>query len=93
MAALAEAIVMDRTTMAHNLQPLEREGLVAINASESDRRSRIVSLTGSGRQRVLDGQAAWQRAQDEFEGKFGHQKATAMRKMMTEVVETDVGAT
>ncbi len=92
MAVLAEAIVMDRTTMAHNLQPLERQGLVVIRAGEKDRRSRVVSLTAEGEQKVLDGQAAWQRAQDEFEGKFGHSKADIMRKMMAEVVETDVGA-
>ncbi len=90
MAALAEAITMDRTTMAHNLQPLEREGLVTIKVGEADRRSRIVTLTPQGEQRVLEGKAAWQRAQAEFEAKFGADKAQNMRKMMAEVVETEV---
>jgi len=92
MAALAEAIVVDRTTMAHNLQPLEREELVKINVGENDRRSRVISLTENGRRRVSDGQAAWRRAQQEFEAKFGSNRATAMRQMMADVVGTDVGA-
>jgi DNA-binding MarR family transcriptional regulator len=90
MAALAAETVMDRTTMAHNLQPLEREGLVKIEIGKEDRRSRMLSLTKAGQRRVKDGQAAWQRAQDRFEAKFGWEKASEMRKIMSEVVETDL---
>jgi DNA-binding MarR family transcriptional regulator len=86
MAALAEAVVMDRTTMTHNLQPLEREGLVTIKVGKEDRRERIISLTAAGKRRVRAGQAAWRRAQEQFEVKFGREKAAAMREIMSEVV-------
>src|SRR4051812_22208923 len=45
---LAEAMVMDRTTLGHNLRPLQARGLVRLVAGK-DRRSRHVSLTGKGR--------------------------------------------
>lgn len=89
-AELAEAVVMDRTTMAHNLQPLEREGLVTIEVKKEDRRSRLISLTEAGKTRILQGQAAWQAAQDRFEQQFGPERAAEMRKLMSDVVETDL---
>ena len=33
------ALVLDRSALAHNLKPLEREGLVTVVANERDRRS------------------------------------------------------
>src|SRR5438874_2589851 len=38
--ALAEAMVMDRTTLGRNIQPLEREGLIAVTKGRADRRSK-----------------------------------------------------
>lgn len=91
MAILAEETVMDRTTMTHNLRPLERDGLVTIDIPKDDRRSRVVTLTKLGHQRVKEGQTAWQSAQDQFESKFGKERACDMRKVMSEVVTTELG--
>ena len=44
---LAEALVMDRTTLTRNLKPLERQGLVRIE-QEADQRVRKVNLTAMG---------------------------------------------
>ncbi|WP_323690369.1 MarR family winged helix-turn-helix transcriptional regulator [Rhizobium sp. AN95] len=52
MAELSEALVVDRTTMGHNLKPLERDGLIELNIGKEDRRSRIISLTGAGLRKV-----------------------------------------
>jgi DNA-binding MarR family transcriptional regulator len=49
MKELAEAMVMDRSTLGHNLRPLERDGLVALAESDADRRWKHVTLTGKGR--------------------------------------------
>src|SRR5271166_7049437 len=49
--ALAAELVMDRTTVGRNLQPLEREGLVAVVKGRTDRRSREIHLTGAGAER------------------------------------------
>ncbi|HEY9847811.1 MAG TPA: MarR family transcriptional regulator, partial [Candidatus Caenarcaniphilales bacterium] len=41
---LAQELVMDRTTLARNLKPLERQGLIQIKPGQ-DQRTRIVTLT------------------------------------------------
>lgn len=86
--ALAEALVMDRTTVGHAVKPLERENLVAIEVDPADRRSRLISLTPQGAARVQDGLAAWSKAQRLFEAKFGSDRAKELRRTMAEVVET-----
>ena len=85
MATLARETVTDRTTLASNLQPLVRDGLVTVKVGTPDRRSRKISLTASGRRRVADGQAAWKRAQEQFEAAFGKTRAAEMRQVMSAV--------
>src|SRR5580700_9060485 len=46
--ALAAELVMDRTTLGRNVQPLERDGLIAIEPDPQDRRSRVPRLTRTG---------------------------------------------
>ncbi|MBM7563895.1 MarR family winged helix-turn-helix transcriptional regulator [Paenibacillus sacheonensis] len=86
MNELAELMAMDRATIGHNLRPLERDELVRIQVSETDRRARIVSITETGLERFLSGRSGWERAQAEFESKFGAEHAQSMRKMMDDVV-------
>jgi DNA-binding MarR family transcriptional regulator len=51
MTELADALGMDRTTLARNLVPLERDHLVRIE-SGADQRIRLVSLTDSGLEKL-----------------------------------------
>jgi len=90
IGALAEAMVMDRTTVGHLVKPLERDGLVRIDPDPNDRRSRRISVTETGMDLVREGFAAWQNAQSVFEAKFGSENARAMRRIMSEVVETEL---
>ena len=54
MAELAHAMVMDRSALGHNLRPLERDGLIALQESEEDRRRRHVVLTPMGKAKLRD---------------------------------------
>ena len=47
--ALAQEVGVDRTTLTNVVTRLERRGLVARHAAESDRRIKRVSLTADGR--------------------------------------------
>jgi MarR family len=42
--ALAKAMVMDRTTLGRNVLPLERDGLIRIEASATDGRAKAVEV-------------------------------------------------
>ncbi len=67
---LADAAVMDRTTLKRNLELLEREGLVRIRAG-TDARVREVSLTPAARQRLAAAWPHWARAQAHVTRRLG----------------------
>ena len=62
MSQLADALVMDRTTLTRNLQPLERAGLVKV-APGSDRRARMVTATEKGLEGLNTALPLWKQAQ------------------------------
>ncbi|HEV2357439.1 MAG TPA: MarR family winged helix-turn-helix transcriptional regulator [bacterium] len=63
MTRIAEALVMDRSTLTRNLRPLERAGLVKTAGGE-DRRTRFVTLTSRGRERLTAALPLWERVQN-----------------------------
>ena len=54
MDDLAEALVIDRGALAHNLKPLERDGPIEIKVDSKDRRNHLVALTSAGRARLAE---------------------------------------
>ncbi|MFJ1469801.1 MULTISPECIES: MarR family winged helix-turn-helix transcriptional regulator [Massilia] len=79
MKDLAEAMVMERTSVIRALQPLARDGLVAIGPHEDDARRNVVRLTDAGRARLAQAMPVWQTAQAEFESRFGAELAGQLR--------------
>ena len=90
--ALAKEMVMDRTTLGRNVLPLERDGLIKIEASAADRRARELHLTKAGEKRLQAGRAAWAQAQARFEIRFGARRAADLRAMLRAVVASDFTA-
>jgi DNA-binding MarR family transcriptional regulator len=80
--ALAKDMVMDRTTLGRNVQPLERDGLIAVEVSASDRRTKMLRLTGTGEKRLQMALKLWGRAQTGFESRFGIKRSAEMRALM-----------
>ncbi|GJD33834.1 MarR family winged helix-turn-helix transcriptional regulator [Methylobacterium aerolatum] len=62
---LAAEAALERTTMARNLDPLERRGLVRVAAGEADARNRLAELTEAGRRALAEALPHWRRAQEE----------------------------
>jgi DNA-binding MarR family transcriptional regulator len=85
MAELAEAMVMDRTTVTRSVTPLERDGLVEITLAESDRRRKEVRLTPHGRATWTAARPRWKQAQAAFEKHFGAQDAETLRVLLRDV--------
>ncbi|MBA2683329.1 MAG: agmatinase [Gemmatimonadaceae bacterium] len=61
MGEVAEALVLDRSALGHNLRPLERDKLIAFEASDADRRRRLVVLSAKGRAKYAAATPLWQR--------------------------------
>ena len=83
---LADDMVMDRTTLGRNIQPLERDGLIRIEPVPSDRRAKELHLTKAGEKRLQAARAAWAKAQARFEQSFGTKRAAELRTLLRAVV-------
>jgi DNA-binding MarR family transcriptional regulator len=68
---LADELVMERTSLYRAVAPLERGGLVLIEADASDARARRASLTAAGHERLAVALPHWQAAQLTFIERFG----------------------
>jgi DNA-binding MarR family transcriptional regulator len=84
--ALARDMVMDRTTLGRNILPLERDGLIRIEATASDRRAKELHLTKAGEKRLQAARKRWSEAQARFETTFGPRRAADLRKILRAVV-------
>jgi DNA-binding MarR family transcriptional regulator len=88
---LAKDMVMDRTTLGRNILPLERDGLIRIEATASDRRAKELHLTKAGEKRLQEALKAWSQAHAEFEKSFGVKRASELRTMLRAVVASEFG--
>ncbi|KXU85158.1 MarR family transcriptional regulator [Paraburkholderia monticola] len=79
MAELAEAMVMERTTLVRAMKPLQRDGLVLAEAADHDNRTLLFSLTEKGETTFDQASVAWRAAQEEFEKQFGRARAKTLR--------------
>jgi DNA-binding MarR family transcriptional regulator len=62
LTRLADALVMDRTTLTRNLKPMIRDGLVQIE-QDDDQRVRVISLTEMGKNKFEDALPRWEALQ------------------------------
>jgi DNA-binding MarR family transcriptional regulator len=85
MCELATAMVMDRSTLGHNLKPLERDDLVVLRLSIDDRRKRYVELTKKGRSVLARARRLWRQAEGHFEAIFGKEPAAELRAVLLSI--------
>ena len=81
---LADALDLDRTTLARDLKPLTERGLLEITAGE-DKRTRVVRLTGQGREAIARAYPLWQQAQAQIVQGSGAERWQAVAGGLEEV--------
>ena len=89
---LAEDMVMDRTTLGRNILPLERDGLIRIEAASDDRRAKELHLTKAGAKRLEAARKGWSAAQARFETALGTERAAELRQLLKAVVANEFHA-
>jgi DNA-binding MarR family transcriptional regulator len=82
---LANAMVMDRTTMGRNLRLLERDGLVVVSVAGSDRRRRDIALTRKGKTLLEGAYPLWKHAHDSLQKMHGREFLDEFRGMLSQV--------
>jgi DNA-binding MarR family transcriptional regulator len=85
IGALADMMVMDRTTTTRAVKPLARDKLVAIAPGE-DERTRMVRITPAGEKRTKAAAARWREAQKAFDTGYGEGAAEKLRRDLARVV-------
>ncbi len=85
MSELAAMLLIDRSALAQNLKPLEREGWISVAVDAADKRSRLVSLTQAGMDKLLETQPLWEQAQASFEKGYGIEQALDLRRALIDV--------
>jgi DNA-binding MarR family transcriptional regulator len=82
---MARMLVMDRSTLARDLQPLERQGLLAIDVDPNDNRVRLISITPKGLETLKIAQPLWQQAQGTMADIFGEDRLLQLVHELKEV--------
>ncbi|RKI17796.1 MarR family transcriptional regulator [Corallococcus sp. AB030] len=89
--ALADQLVMDPSTLTHNLKPLLKDGFVVLEVGRTDRRQRAIAITPEGQGVYRKARPLWLRAQSDFENAVGNTQATALRDLLAAVSRTGLG--
>ena len=90
MCELATAMVMDRSTLGHNLRPLERDDCCSVCSSPcADRRKRYVALTKKGKATLQRARRLWRTAEGRFEKIFGKRHAADLRAVLLNIAGND----
>ncbi|HEY2131718.1 MAG TPA: MarR family winged helix-turn-helix transcriptional regulator [Acetobacteraceae bacterium] len=91
MGELATALVLDRSALAHNLKPLERDGFVVVGVDPDDKRSRLIRLTREGEAKLAESTVLWAQAQHRFETAFGAEAARTLRGALALIASAEFG--
>jgi DNA-binding MarR family transcriptional regulator len=85
MHDLAIAMIMDRSTLGHNLRPLVRDELLRLRTARDDGRKRYVSLTLKGLAVLQQARRLWEAAEKRIERVFGKESAAALRATLLKI--------
>ncbi len=82
MAEMAEAMVMDRTTLVRALKPLQRDGYVVSEPEGKGSRKLLLALSVIGQQKLSEAVECWHTAQAEYVELVGAECADELRQML-----------
>ena len=80
---LARAMKVDASTLSRNLKPMVAAGWLSLD-SGSDGRSRLVSITISGREKRTEAQRRWRVAQEGISQLLGEDRVRALHALIDE---------
>lgn len=85
LQALADRLVMDRSTLGHLLKPLTARAWVEVGIASADRRQRLIALTAAGKAVNALARPLWATVEQRFAQAFGVDEAVALRQTLKHV--------
>jgi len=86
LTKLADLMQVDRTTLARNLSPLEKKEFIEIKQG-SDKRAKVINITGSGKEVLSDALPLWKKTQEEIKAALGFENWSSMISNLTGLAE------
>jgi DNA-binding MarR family transcriptional regulator len=87
MKQLADAMVMERTTLVRAIQPLQRDGLLSSRSAPTKGRELSLRWTPAGEAKYAAARAHWDAAQEDFEQRFGAERAATLRRELLDMTK------
>ncbi len=79
IAALAEQLTLDASTLSRLIRPLAKQALLTIAPDPEDGRAKLLWLTDSGAERVRSARAGWETAHATVSGRLGPSRLAALQ--------------
>jgi DNA-binding MarR family transcriptional regulator len=86
MSKLAQAVLMDRTTLTRSIRPLERAGLLRVARSPQDARTKVVVITRSGERMIKSIFPVWERVFKKIKKSLGENMVAELRGRLDRVI-------
>ncbi len=86
LAELAEALVMERTSLYRSIRPLTDSGAVAL-APGANRRIKVASLTQKGRELIDSAEPIWRRTQERVVHAIGEESWRQLSAVLLAIPE------
>jgi DNA-binding MarR family transcriptional regulator len=86
MSNLAQAVLMDRTTLTRSVRPLERAGLLRVARSPEDARTKIVVITRAGERTIESIFPVWERVLKQIKKRLGAERLAALHAQVDQVI-------
>jgi DNA-binding MarR family transcriptional regulator len=84
IAALAERLSSDASTLSRLLKPLAAAGLISVERDTADGRAKALRLTDAGLDRARAAKAAWLDAQAAVSERLGAERVAALRFILND---------
>ena len=89
MGALADVLVIDRSTLTRSLRLLRKEGLVVIS-NRAAMRQRFLTITAKGEHTLARSLPAWRKAQERFVAAIGSEYWLELRSELERLAQVAV---
>jgi DNA-binding MarR family transcriptional regulator len=86
MSKLANAVLMDRTTLTRSIRPLERAGLLRVARSPEDARTKVVVITRAGDRMIESIFPVWERVLKQIKSSLGAEMLTELHARLDQVI-------
>lgn len=86
LSKMASKLELDRTTLTRSLARLERDGFVSISLAPEDTRVRMISMTETGLQKLIEAYPLWMKAQEELSVALGTKALKEFRKSLDDSI-------